>query len=225
MEITICQHREHVETRDGVEVGVCTECHQAIQYDGSKHPTVTKLGRIGDKLVLPNVHYKLLLDPTDQQDLTTVRKAAKGISLVPPKPETKNVAVLHQYYEDNRDAILHDLDTLGEKAMRKRWDISQATFFGLIARWRPDYPGIPRWGREKGKRVKTAKKAPGGKGGKPAAVTPRPIVELVLNNPSQHLTITDRDIALLIDDDFERFWSLLGQIVKRRAKVVTRSLP
>lgn len=228
MEITSCQHKEQVKVSAGVECGECTECHQTIQYDDDhKKPTVIKLGRIGDKLVLPNPDYKLLLDPKDREDLASVRKATKGgvpQDGVPPKPETKNVYELHRYYEENKEPILYDLDTRGENAMRKRWhNMSQATFFGLMARWRPDYPGIPRWGREKAKSTRSTKRATAAsaKGGRAAIATPRPIIELVLNNPSQCLTITDQDIARLVDDDFDRFWSLLGQIVKRRAKVVT----
>jgi len=151
MEAVVCKHIEQVSLDGGYEIGVCTECHQTIQYDEDhKNPTVTKLGRLGDKLVLPNPAYKLLLDPVDQQDLASVRQGG-----VPPKPQTGGMHAVKRYYEENREAILHDLDTLGEREMRKRWwNMSQATFFGLMARWRPEYPGIPKWGREKAKRVK-----------------------------------------------------------------------
>jgi hypothetical protein len=163
------------------------------------------------------------LDPRDDQDLASVDKAPTALGVVvPPKPQTGGMHAVKRYYEENRDAILHDLDTLGEKDMRKRWwNMTQATFYGLMARWRPNYPGIPKWGREKGKTARRAARIEK-KEKESAIITTSPIVEVVLNNPSQHLTITDRDIALLVDDDFDRFWSLLGQIVKRRAKLVTR---
>jgi len=221
MEITSCLHKEKIESRGDVEVGECTECHQMLQYGDGKYPTVTKLGRIGDKLVLPNPAFKLLLGPRDKQDLAKAKKATTGTSpgAVPPKPQTKSVALLHQYYEENKEAILHDLDTLGEKAMRTRWDkMSSATFLGLMGRWRPNYPGLPKWVQGKNKRVRKEKRP-----ARSTAVAPSPVVELVLDHPSQRLTITEEDIAQFVDDDFDRFWSLLGQIVRRRSKVITRS--
>ncbi|MDP3052262.1 MAG: hypothetical protein Q8N42_02020 [bacterium] len=157
MEATTCKHKEQVtQGGDGIELGTCGDCGQTIQYDGSKNPTVTKLGRLGDKLVLPNPGYKLLLNPRDQQDLSTVDKAPPPLGVeVPPKPKTGGMHAVKRYYDENRDAILLDLDTLGEKAMCERWwKMSQVTFLGLMARWRPDYPGIPSWARDKAKRVK-----------------------------------------------------------------------
>jgi hypothetical protein len=159
MEVTSCKHRELVnQAGDDIELGTCSECGQTIQYDGSRSPTVTKLGRLGDKLVLPNPGYKLLLDPKDQQDLASadIKTAPPVLGVeVPPKPKTGGMHAVKRYYDENREAILHDLDTLGEKAMCERWwNMSQVTFLGLMARWRPEYPGLPQWALDKAKRVK-----------------------------------------------------------------------
>ncbi len=167
MEITVCkEHKEQVEQAgDGIELGICPECGQAIQYDGRKQATVVKLGRIGDKLVLPtNPSYELLLDPRDQQDLASVDKAPPVLGVVPPKPQTGGMHAVKRYYEENKGPILHDLDTSDEKATCKRWNMRQATFLGLMARWRPDYPGLPKWAIEKAQRIRV----------KPAARTKRP---------------------------------------------------
>jgi hypothetical protein len=49
---------------------------------------------------------------------------------IPPKPDTSGLnkgqamQVLGKYYEDNKELIIHDLETLGEKATLKKWGIS-----------------------------------------------------------------------------------------------------
>lgn len=60
---------------------------------------------------------------------------------VPPRPTGDNRYAIKAYYEEHRGAILHDLDAQGEKAMMKRWNISQATWNGLKKRWRPEVYG------------------------------------------------------------------------------------
>jgi len=133
---------------------------------------------------------------------------------VPPKPETKNVSLLHRYYEENKEAMLHDLDTMGEKPMRQRWwNMSQATLYGLLARWRPDYPGLPRWSQSKAKKPSKSRRPglpPGG-----AVANPGPLVRIPL-------VITDQDLIPLEDYDFDKFWAVLGQIVRRRIKGSSR---
>jgi len=81
---------------------------------------------------------------------------------VPPRPDTSGMNHWHRnmaikaYYEANREAILHDFDTLGELAMRKRWGISQATWgtgketHGLRNRFRPEVYGAPLPRKKKG---------------------------------------------------------------------------
>lgn len=69
---------------------------------------------------------------------------------VPERPRGKNMYEISWYYEENREAILKDLDIMGEKEMFKRWDISQATWNGLKCRWRPEIygPGKSKTHRE-----------------------------------------------------------------------------
>ena len=68
---------------------------------------------------------------------------------VPPRPVTKNRYELSRYYEEHKGAILHDLDAQGEKAMMKRWNMSQATWNGLKKRWRPEVYGASGHGHRK----------------------------------------------------------------------------
>ena len=60
---------------------------------------------------------------------------------VPPKPTDGNMYKIKAYYEEHKGAILNDIDTIGEKKMQKRWNISQATWNGLKKRWRPEIYG------------------------------------------------------------------------------------
>ena len=44
----------------------------------------------------------------------------------------------HQYYEDNKERILSDLDTLGRKQTEKDWQIKSGVMTVLIRRWKGD---------------------------------------------------------------------------------------
>uniref|UniRef100_A0A6M3KP82 Uncharacterized protein n=1 Tax=viral metagenome TaxID=1070528 RepID=A0A6M3KP82_9ZZZZ len=83
---------------------------------------------------------------------------------VPPRPEKRYQ--MRQYYDDNKEAILADLEHLGEREMRMRWNISQATWrtnqngtvVGLSVRWGL-IPGVltnePKPGKSKTKSAVT----------------------------------------------------------------------
>ena len=75
---------------------------------------------------------------------------------VPPRPA--NRYKMKRYYDGNKADIIRDLDTLGEKAMKERWGISQATWLckrkdgttaGLAARWGLVASGRPAKVKEK----------------------------------------------------------------------------
>jgi len=68
-------------------------------------------------------------------------KPVAALPSVPPRPSSR--FDMKRYYEDNKEAILHDLETLGVKAMQERWKISHATWrcksngrvTGMAVRW------------------------------------------------------------------------------------------
>ena len=51
----------------------------------------------------------------------------------------------HEEHEQNKDSMLADLDKMGMSEMKKKWHLESAAFWRMVARWRPDYPGIPDW--------------------------------------------------------------------------------
>lgn len=74
---------------------------------------------------------------------TTTLDEKSALPPVPPRPENSRYGS-RRYYDDNREAILKDRAALGEKAMCRRWGISQATWIckrkdgsllGIAARW------------------------------------------------------------------------------------------
>ena len=79
--------------------------------------------------------------PREERERVT-QELTNDESAVPPKPS--GAYRTGKYYDTNKEAILRDLEALGEEAMRKRWHISQATWFcrredgtssGIAARW------------------------------------------------------------------------------------------
>ena len=67
------------------------------------------------------------IDKGNMEVVMTEQNQTEGIQPVPTKPSNRYVC--QQYYDDNKEAILFDFDLLGEKAMMKRWCISQATWY------------------------------------------------------------------------------------------------
>jgi hypothetical protein len=49
----------------------------------------------------------------------------------------------HRYYENNRDAIIADIATIGKHAAMKKWDIPSGTISYLMLRWRVGESPLP----------------------------------------------------------------------------------
>lgn len=60
---------------------------------------------------------------------------------VPLKPDVTGKGkkeynwLIHDYYEENKEHILAEIEILGETATRKRWNINSGTWTGLKKRW------------------------------------------------------------------------------------------
>lgn len=140
METIECHHNENVrELGHGIELGECSICHQLVQYDRAhvKVPnTVTRLGHIEGKLVLPDPAYKLLLPPQDQADLATVPQKAPGGEITPRDAgwSKLNRREKAAHYRLHQKEIQHDVEELGEKAARKKWGIGSTTWSGMKKR-------------------------------------------------------------------------------------------
>lgn len=158
METIECIHKEKITTSHGVDIGVCSECGQEVRYPVDKlqeKPTIYKLGRIGGRLVLPNPGYNLNLSPQDQEDLAAVKfererlksererdkspsatKVSKGDQVtgeVPPRPKKRHQ--LSKYYEDNKEALLHDYQNLTLREFFAKWHLSTVYWGKLKVRW------------------------------------------------------------------------------------------
>lgn len=125
MEVIECIHREHIRSiGHGVEIGTCSKCGQQVQRNVDKlrdHPTVTKLGRIDGRLVLPNHNFKLLLGPQDKADLADATAAVAKLRVAPPGKEEAQAGP--KWYRDNKRQMIKDLLAMGKDAFLERWKV------------------------------------------------------------------------------------------------------
>jgi Zn ribbon nucleic-acid-binding protein len=71
---------------------------------------------------------------------TTFYKKDKNTDVVAPskREETQKVDYLlerHQFYENNKAAILADVKAIGEKATAKKWKVNGASLYHVLRRW------------------------------------------------------------------------------------------
>jgi len=138
METVKCEHQAAPRSLAlAADINECALCHQQVRYSLDKlrptHHTVTRLGRIGDKIVLPDPTHKLQLN---LQDLTDLR-AAGGVKDAEEKPEKQAAPspemrppgqrARHKWYRTYRKTLIHDLLTLGEEGFLEKWGPFGAT--------------------------------------------------------------------------------------------------
>lgn len=131
METVTCQHRATIKSLGhGIELEECGICHQKIQRNVDKlklWPTVTQLGRIDGKIVLPNPDYKLVLLPRDQADLAAAKATTKPAAIESPtkspadRPKDQKGRL--KWYKDHKKEMIDDLITMGKKAFLKKWSV------------------------------------------------------------------------------------------------------
>jgi ribosomal protein S27AE len=64
----------------------------------------------------------------------------------------------HQFYENNKAAILADVKELGEKATAKKWKVNGASLFHVLRRWERETKNQPEQQSESKERAKTYKR-------------------------------------------------------------------
>lgn len=146
METTTCKHKPTSRSLVmGANVEECTLCHQQVKYTmdryQSSHPIVIKLGRIGDKIVLPDPSHKLELGAQDALDLHRA-KESKGAKAKPKrKPEPQSAAAGElmvdqvnptmrpkdtygkmKWFKKYKKPMIHDLVKLGDGPFVKAWE-------------------------------------------------------------------------------------------------------
>jgi hypothetical protein len=104
-----CVHKFQV---DGQNIGTCPICGEVRQF------------------------------PWDRDDpVYVLSKGDPSISQVSKKEEhmrhktLSNIQERHRYYEDNKEAIIADLLSLGRAATRKKWNITSSSLHSLEKRW------------------------------------------------------------------------------------------
>jgi len=117
---------------------------------------------------------------------------------IPPKPVTKDARMLSKYYDDNKTAILTDLEEMGLKAMRRKWGIPRTTW---LCRGKKSKGLFLRWG---------VKESPSTKH-KPAQA----VILLKLGSDIQ-TTISDVDLAALTPQENNGLWLLIGRMQRNK---------
>ena len=65
---------------------------------------------------------------------------------VPPKPVTKNLHLIGEYYQENKERIIRDCNSIGKKEACKKWGILSSNFSKLNKKWHfygPQYYKLP----------------------------------------------------------------------------------
>lgn len=115
-----------------------------------------------------------------------------GEMVVPPKPKKRKD--LWKYYEQNKEAMIADYQSMRVSSFFIKWGLSPLTWQKLKQKW-----GVPN----KRRGVKPAKSPKEYK-------EPRP-------EPGEFsILITEADLAKLDDEQFRELWLVLGKIIQNR---------
>ena len=77
------------------------------------------------------------------------------------KPEQQHDSLLerHQFYEKNKEAILADVQKIGEKDTAKKWKINGASLYHVLRRWEREAGAVNPVKKKVAKRKKISKRA------------------------------------------------------------------
>ena len=137
METIECVHLEDMTTGENhTEVGVCRKCGQTVVYDRvnlKSKPNLTKLGRINDKVVIPNNAFNLHLSGRDLAHLSLARMTAasakhplaakKSDGEIPRRPGKDDPKAQREWYNKHKKRLIEELLGLGEVAFREKYPI------------------------------------------------------------------------------------------------------
>lgn len=135
MKTVECQHEAKTKKGGGdVTISTCVKCGQEVIYPTNKlrTPVVKKIGRIGDRIVLPNPEFRLQLKPQDKKDLAAADEGPPEKEPAEPPAETPAVnpterpsdpAARLKWYKKNKKAMIEDLLTLGKDGFLEKWPV------------------------------------------------------------------------------------------------------
>ena len=114
---------------------------------------------------------------------------------IPPKPRKRKK--LWEYYEQNKEAMIADYQSMRVSSFFKKWGLGSLTWQKLREKWE-----VPNKGKHSMyKRARVSKKE---------YKEPRP-------QPGEFcILITEEDLAKLDDEQFRQLWLLLGKIIQNR---------
>ena len=176
LELAECPHTEEViimnHPRLGMELATCKVCRQSQQYpDGRRiDAVITRIGRIGQAVVLPTPGTPLSITPEEtrlvRQGYDIVHKERGNIRL----SSYFGVTVVHDplaletdrnkpenwddmdrkakalWFDSRRKDIIADIPFMTGTEISRRWSMSSGTLHGLRQRWRNagfDVPDSP----------------------------------------------------------------------------------
>ena len=226
-------HSFHVENMGkGVARGTC-KCGEIREYSGYGKEATAKVIQVGDPGYKDEKRKAIIEDRTDEiiAELTgSVAKPAENIPENIPEKPIGTVAV-RKWINDNKDAILIDLATIGEAKTRRKWNIKATAMRNAKIRW-----GIHEAGKRTQKRLSSTEKAEPSTE-KPETVTEKTEPSTQKAEPLGNFadTMDDRlgtpsadpkpatDLAISIelsweivnsldDEEFDRMWAALGVV-------------
>ena len=201
--------------------GTC-KCGEIREYIYSSNPrdNTFKVIQAGD----PNYQdekRQIVVDHTDEIMAELTGSTAKPMENMPKNmpPKPKGTVAVRKWIDENKDASIADLSTIGERRTREKWGIKSTALRNARIRW-----GIYK---AKTQTATLSTEEADSVPEKAEKVTPKPEAatgtlddlagELALDS-AINIDITWDFLNSLGDEDFNRLWAALGVIVQVQAK-------
>lgn len=170
------------------------------------------------------------LSSTEKTDLVTkntgnitsqpVTKTSEKLtnSLTKEKHKGGDTHKRHEFIEKNKDQIIIDLATLGEKKTLAKWNISESGWFTIRKQWGLTRLTKPKESKGIGVNKEFEKALPRPKEEKPAE-DPQPsnLPSSLLAENAVSLTFSWKFLHDIDDDQYNRVWNAIGIIIRVKA--------
>lgn len=125
----ICLHSEDiVATKEG-EIGTCKICKQERLYVFNQVPKVLERGYIDG--IMTDIHPPG--SPVHKVETEPVPEPVTKVKQKPKKPKGRKR--FDKYFEDNKESILADYQSMGIKDFLSKWQIASKTWRLLKVKW------------------------------------------------------------------------------------------
>ncbi len=215
------QHAHKFEIKslgNGVTRGTC-KCGEIREYSGYGRDAHFKVIKQGDPYYQDEKR-QIVVDHTDEIMAELTGSTAKPMENMPKNmpPKPKGTVAVRKWIDENKDAIIADLSTIGERRTREKWGFKPTALRNAKIRWgiyKAKTPAATFIPSEAESSTEKAEK-----------VTPKPETATdTLEDPADALAfesainidITWDFLNSLGDEDFNRLWAALGVIVQVQA--------